>query len=215
MQGKLWVLPHRGVTVSLRTGQATLCLARALFIATWHERFAMFMPMCCHCRSVTNCYNIRLGLSFCEALLPLLTKHLSVFLSHSLDILSFLSVPILWTPHRHFIPNAKREKNIQIVFRASCFPWKQISTVYICVSLRTSRYKVFVWIFSPSSWWHKPTNSSALKGGPWVVHEIWLAIWRCIHRASSYNMYKNQQDVQNSCDQTLFSIRCSTCFGLY
>ena len=25
----------------------------------------------------------------------------------------------------------------------------------------------------------------------------------------------NQQDAQNSCDQTLFSIRCSTCFGPY
>jgi hypothetical protein len=25
-------------------------------------------------------------------------------------------------------------------------------------------------------------------------------IWRCMHRASSYNMYINQQDVQNSCD---------------
>ena len=30
-----------------------------------------------------------------------------------------------------------------------------------------------------------------------------------------YNVYINQQDAQNSCDQTLFSIRCSTCFGLY
>ena len=28
-------------------------------------------------------------------------------------------------------------------------------------------------------------------------------------------MYINQQDAQNSCDYTLFSIRCSTCFGLY
>ena len=28
-------------------------------------------------------------------------------------------------------------------------------------------------------------------------------------------MYINQQDAQNSCVQTLFSIRCSTCFGLY
>ena len=24
--------------------------------------------------------------------------------------------------------------------------------------------------------------------------------WRCMHRASSYNMYKNQQDAHNSCD---------------
>ena len=38
---------------------------------------------------------------------------------------------------------------------------------------------------------------------------------RCTHRASSYNTYTNQQDTQNSCDQTLFSIRCSKCFGLY
>ena len=30
-----------------------------------------------------------------------------------------------------------------------------------------------------------------------------------------YNMYMNQQDAQSSCDQTLCSIRCSTCFGLY
>ena len=28
------------------------------------------------------------------------------------------------------------------------------------------------------------------------------------------NLYINQQDSQNSCNQTLFSIRCSTCFGL-
>ena len=27
-------------------------------------------------------------------------------------------------------------------------------------------------------------------------------------------LYINQQDAQNYCDQTLFSIRCSTCFGL-
>ena len=26
------------------------------------------------------------------------------------------------------------------------------------------------------------------------------AVWRCMHRASSYNMYTNQQDAQNSCD---------------
>ena len=26
------------------------------------------------------------------------------------------------------------------------------------------------------------------------------AIWRCMHRASSYDMYINQQDAQNSCD---------------
>ena len=37
----------------------------------------------------------------------------------------------------------------------------------------------------------------------------------CMHRASSYNMCINQQDAQNSSDFTLFSIRCSTCFGLY
>ena len=37
-----------------------------------------------------------------------------------------------------------------------------------------------------------------------------------MHRASSYNMYTiKQQDAENSCDQTLFFIRCSTCFGLY
>ena len=41
------------------------------------------------------------------------------------------------------------------------------------------------------------------------------SVWYIMHRASSCNMYINQQDSQNSCDQTLFSIRCSTCFGLY
>ena len=30
-----------------------------------------------------------------------------------------------------------------------------------------------------------------------------------------YSTYISQQDAQNSCDYTLFSIRCSTCFGLY
>jgi hypothetical protein len=36
-----------------------------------------------------------------------------------------------------------------------------------------------------------------------------------MHRAPSHNMYINQRDAQNSCDWTLFSIRCCTCFGLY
>ena len=27
-----------------------------------------------------------------------------------------------------------------------------------------------------------------------------ITIWRCMHRASSYNMYINQQDAQNSYD---------------
>ena len=35
-----------------------------------------------------------------------------------------------------------------------------------------------------------------------------------MHLASSYYMDINQQDAQNSCDKTLFSIKCSTCFGL-
>ena len=35
------------------------------------------------------------------------------------------------------------------------------------------------------------------------------------HKQDSYNMYINQQDAQNSCDYTLFYIRCSTCFELY
>ena len=30
--------------------------------------------------------------------------------------------------------------------------------------------------------------------------DIVLLIGRCMHRASSYNMYINQQDAQNSCD---------------
>ena len=38
--------------------------------------------------------------------------------------------------------------------------------------------------------------------------------WTPAKRDIGY-MYINQQDAQNSCDQTLFSIRCSTCFGLY
>ena len=50
------------------------------------------------------------------------------------------------------------------------------------------------------------------------VSQVWkhlCRIWRCMHRASSCNMYINQQDAQNSDELTLFSIRCSTCFGLY
>ena len=34
------------------------------------------------------------------------------------------------------------------------------------------------------------------------------------NRNRQRDTYMNQQDAQNSCDQTLFSIRCSTCFGL-
>ena len=34
--------------------------------------------------------------------------------------------------------------------------------------------------------------------GTWV--KFGEEIWRFMHRASSYNMYMNQQDVQNSCD---------------
>ena len=33
-----------------------------------------------------------------------------------------------------------------------------------------------------------------------LMEKGWKAIWRCMHRASSYNMYINQQDAQNSCD---------------
>ena len=29
------------------------------------------------------------------------------------------------------------------------------------------------------------------------------------------HVFINQQDAQNSCDQTLFSIRCAACFGMY
>ena len=47
------------------------------------------------------------------------------------------------------------------------------------------------------------------------VERIILSVWYCMHRASSYNMYINQQDAHNSYNYTLFSIRCSTCFGLY
>ena len=39
--------------------------------------------------------------------------------------------------------------------------------------------------------------------------------WCSLKTRLYYNMYINQQDAQNSCDHTLFSIRCSTCFGLY
>ena len=42
------------------------------------------------------------------------------------------------------------------------------------------------------------------------VTDMNWAIWCCTHRASSYNMYIKQQDAQNSCVYTLFSIRCST-----
>ena len=37
-----------------------------------------------------------------------------------------------------------------------------------------------------------------------TLRKEWL--WYCMHRASSCNMYINQQDAQNSCDWTLFSI---------
>ena len=45
----------------------------------------------------------------------------------------------------------------------------------------------------------------------YIVHLLTL----CIYRASSYNTYVNQQDAQNYCDYTLFSIIRSTFFGLY
>ena len=52
-----------------------------------------------------------------------------------------------------------------------------------------------------------------LYGYCFIVLQV-SEVWCCTHRASSYNMYINQQDALNSCDYTLFSIRCSTCFGL-
>ena len=38
---------------------------------------------------------------------------------------------------------------------------------------------------------------------------------RRLCRKNTFVMYIHQQDAKNSCDQTSFSIRCSTCFGLY
>ena len=40
-------------------------------------------------------------------------------------------------------------------------------------------------------------------GSEYIVLIFWaedVSMWRCMHRASSYNMYINQQDAQNSCD---------------
>ena len=34
----------------------------------------------------------------------------------------------------------------------------------------------------------------------WRNYYNWSVVWRCMHRASSYSMYINQQDAQNSCD---------------
>ena len=52
----------------------------------------------------------------------------------------------------------------------------------------------------------------------WVIsskHIPLLDKTTTLTRDRNVNMYMNQQDAQNSCDKTLFSIRCSTCFGLY
>ena len=46
--------------------------------------------------------------------------------------------------------------------------------------------------FMPRNYTHK-TETEKL--------ETWyLEFWRCMYRASSYNMCMNQQDAQNSCD---------------
>ena len=40
-----------------------------------------------------------------------------------------------------------------------------------------------------------------------------VLLWH-VRTTNSNITYINQEDAQNSCDQTLFSISCSTCFGL-
>ena len=47
------------------------------------------------------------------------------------------------------------------------------------------------------------------------IHKIASSFWRCMHRASSCNMFTNQQDARISVIKLYFFIRCSTCFGLY
>ena len=48
----------------------------------------------------------------------------------------------------------------------------------------------------------------------WFVYVISKLV-TCLKHVLFYNMYINQQDAQNSCEYTLFSIRCCTSFGLY
>ena len=43
-------------------------------------------------------------------------------------------------------------------------------------------------------------NEMILRDGIVFASLMTILIWRCMHRASSYNVYMNQQDAQNSCD---------------
>ena len=53
-------------------------------------------------------------------------------------------------------------------------------------------------------------------GSVWEIFSSWITqTERAALRDKAGCLYINQQDAQNSCDYTLFSIRCSTCFGLY
>ena len=45
--------------------------------------------------------------------------------------------------------------------------------------------------------WENPLSHCSVHK---VVQMYIRLAWRCMHRASSYNMYINQQDAQNSCD---------------
>ena len=78
--------------------------------------------------------------------------------------------------------------------RYSDIKWGQFSHLY------TSSY-VFPYTKTPCrlEWaWRSRTKSSSMS-------------WK----RTLLSLYINQQDAQNSRDYTLFSIRCSTCFGLY
>ena len=50
--------------------------------------------------------------------------------------------------------------------------------------------------------WNPETSIMIRRGSFYLVDQsdILSVIWRCMHRASSYNMYINQQVAQNSCD---------------
>ena len=106
------------------------------------------MPCVCHCPVTVAVWptatSFRLSLPFCEARVLLLTKHMCVFLSLSPDILTFFSIPILWTPHT-FPVKGSHEKYKSYIQN-------------FAFSLRLVRYLSlhgFVWTFSLSSQRHK------------------------------------------------------------
>ena len=58
--------------------------------------------------------------------------------------------------------------------------------------------------FPQQDLWFKQRRCSGFKLCAVLSQKTWngneTRVWRCMHRASSYNMYINQQDAQNSCD---------------